>query len=85
MNEIISNDSSMSNFNIVFTSNRNPAQWREDFSEDDTLLCALDRIFDDATVFNIKGESHRGQKLEKIQLNAQTDSYIGYNQGQTVM
>ena len=57
------------NFNIVFTSNRNPAQWREDFSEDDTLLCALDRIFDDATVFNIKGESHRGQKLEKVSLS----------------
>ena len=34
------------------------------FNEDDALLCALDRIFDDATVFNIKGESFRGKKLE---------------------
>ena len=34
------------------------------FNEDDALLCALDRIFDDATVFNIKGESFRGKQLE---------------------
>ena len=32
------------------------------------LLCALDRIFDDATVFNIKGESFRGKKLETVAL-----------------
>ena len=36
------------NFNMIFTSNKNPALWREDFNEDTTLLCALDRIFDDA-------------------------------------
>ena len=36
------------NFNMIFTSNKNPALWREDFDEDATLLCALDRIFDDA-------------------------------------
>ena len=33
---------------MVFTSNKNPALWREDFNEDSTLLCALDRIFDEA-------------------------------------
>lgn len=55
-------------YNIVFTSNKNPAQWRENFNEDDALLCALDRIFDDATVFTIKGESHRGKNLEKVSL-----------------
>ena len=38
------------------------------FNEDDALLCSLDRIFDDATVFNIKGESFRGKKLETIAL-----------------
>ena len=38
--------------------------------EDDSLLCALDRIFDDATVFNIRGESFRGKKLETIALQA---------------
>ena len=56
------------NFNIVFTSNKHPSHWRSNFNEDDSLLCALDRIFDDATVFNIKGESFRGKKLETIAL-----------------
>lgn len=56
------------NFNIVFTSNKNPMQWRENFNEDDALLCALDRIFDDATVFTIRGESYRGRNTEKISL-----------------
>lgn len=58
------------NFNIVFTSNKNPSLWRGNFNEDDALLCALDRIFDDATVFNIKGESFRGKKLETVALQA---------------
>ena len=35
------------NFNMIFTSNKNPALWREDFDEDATLLCALDRIFEE--------------------------------------
>lgn len=56
------------NFNIVFTSNKSPSLWRSNFNEDDALLCSLDRIFDDATVFNIKGESFRGKKLETIAL-----------------
>ena len=56
------------NFNIVFTSNKHPSHWRTNFNEDDALLCALDRIFDDATVFNIKGESFRGKKLETVAL-----------------
>ena len=36
---------------MIFTSNKTPNQWGEYFSEDDTLLCSLDRVFDDATVF----------------------------------
>ena len=56
------------NFNIVFTSNKHPSHWRGNFNEDDALLCALDRIFDDATVFTIKGESFRGKKLETVAL-----------------
>ena len=55
-------------FNMIFTSNKNPALWREDFDEDATLLCALDRIFDDATVFKLRGEGFRGKKLETISL-----------------
>lgn len=50
--------------NIIFTSNKNPSEWREDFQEDNSLLCAMDRIFDDATVFSIRGESFRGKKTE---------------------
>ena len=55
-------------YNIVFTSNREPSLWRQDFHEEDTLLCALDRIFDDAAVFNFKGESFRGKRLETYAL-----------------
>lgn len=53
---------------MIFTSNKNPALWREDFEEDATLLCTLDRIFDDATVFKLRGESFRGKKLETVSL-----------------
>ena len=55
-------------FNTIFTSNKNPALWKDNFQEDDSLLCALDRIFDDATVFTIRGESFRGKNLEKVML-----------------
>ena len=55
-------------YNLVFTSNKSPSLWRENFNEDDALLCALDRIFDDATVFSIRGESFRGKRLETIAL-----------------
>ncbi len=57
-------------FNIVFASNKNPSLWRSNFNEDDALLCSLDRIFDDATVFNIKGDSYRGKRLETVSLQA---------------
>lgn len=33
-----------------------------------TLLCALDRIFEEATVFKLRGESFRGKKLETVSL-----------------
>ena len=55
---------------MIFTSNKTPNQWGEYFSEDDTLLCSLDRVFDDATVFMIKGDSYRGRKLETFGLEA---------------
>ena len=55
-------------FNVIFTSNKVPALWKENFDEDDALLCALDRIFYDATVFTFKGQSYRGKHLETIAL-----------------
>ena len=54
--------------NIIFTSNKLPSKWKANFNEDDALLCALDRIFDDAIVFNIKGEGYRGKRLETLAL-----------------
>ena len=51
---------------MIFTSNVSPDKWGEFFNEDSSLLCALDRIFDDATVFMMKGHSYRGKKLETI-------------------
>ena len=50
--------------------NKNPDKWSEYFSEDDSLLCALDRMFDNATVFLLNGDSYRGKNLETINLEA---------------
>ena len=55
---------------IIFTSNKSAHQWKEFFREDDDLLCALDRAFDDATVFMFKGTSYRGRRLETIPIQA---------------
>lgn len=56
--------------NMIFTSNKSPDKWDEYFGEDSSLLCALDRIFDDAMVFMIKGKSYRGSKCETISITA---------------
>ena len=64
-------------FNTVFTSNKNPARWRDIFNEDDALLCALDRIFDDAEVFKIRGESFRGKQL--VTMSFQTSRVKEFN------
>ena len=55
---------------MIFTSNKQPDSWAEYFTEDSTLLCTLDRIFDEASVFIFKGDSFRGQKTETIRLEA---------------
>ena len=51
---------------LILTSNIGPDKWSEFFSDDDSLLCSLDRIFDTATVFMMKGQSYRGRKCETI-------------------
>lgn len=56
--------------NVIFTSNKGPDKWGEFFSEDSSLLCALDRIFDNAAVFMIKGNSYRGSKCETVSVTA---------------
>lgn len=56
---------------MIFTSNKSPNTWGEFFNEDSSLLCALDRSFDMATVFMIKGNSYRGKQCETIALSAE--------------
>lgn len=56
--------------NMIFTSNKTPDKWGEFFGEDSSLLCALDRIFDDALVFMIKGSSYRGQNCKTVSITA---------------
>ena len=51
---------------LIMTSNIGPDKWSEFFSDDSSLLCSLDRIFDTATVFMMKGQSYRGRKCETI-------------------
>lgn len=53
---------------MILTSNTSPNKWGEVFGEDSSLLCSLDRIFDDATVFMMKGSSYRGKRQETIAL-----------------
>lgn len=64
---------------MIFTSNKSPDKWGEFFNEDSSLLCALDRIFDDAIVFMIKGNSYRGRKCETIALSAGEPSALPKN------
>lgn len=59
---------------MILTSNKTPVSWGEYFDEPDSLLCALDRIFDDALVFMMKGESCRGRKLETIAIEMRSTS-----------
>lgn len=55
---------------LILTSNLMPGKWGEFFSEDSSLLCSLDRIFDIATVFTIKGQTYRGKQCNTITLAA---------------
>lgn len=55
---------------MIFTSNKVPSSWDQYFVEQDSLLGALDRFFDESIVFMIKGESYRGRKTETISLEA---------------
>ena len=44
---------------MVLTSNVAPSGWDEFLAGDDTLPCALDRLFDKASVFMMRGPSYR--------------------------
>ena len=55
---------------MIFTSNKQPNDWSEFFRSEDDLKAALDRLFDDAKVITIKGESYRGRKREILAVEA---------------
>lgn len=55
---------------LILTSNTPVNNWDEFFTGDETLLCALDRIFDRATVFMMKGASFRGSELETFSVES---------------
>ena len=55
-------------FNIIFTSNKQPKFWKQSFAEEETLRCAMDRIFDDVMIFNFSGSSHRGKNREAFNI-----------------
>ena len=54
----------------VLTSNIAPSGWDEFFTGDDTLLCALGRLFDKASVFVMRGPSYRGRELDTYSVEA---------------
>lgn len=55
---------------MILTSNIAPSGWDEFFAGDDTLLCALDRLFDKASVFVMRGPSYRGRGLDTYSVEA---------------
>ena len=68
LNELFTEARKLDRVGKVMTSLVQPSAWRQNFTEEDSLLCALDRIFDDALIFNFNGETHRGLKKEVISL-----------------
>lgn len=55
---------------ILMTSNFTADKWDEFFTGGSTLLCMPDGLFDDATVFMIRGTSYRGSALETFSVEA---------------
>ena len=55
---------------MIPASNVAPSSWDEFFTGDETLLCALDRVFDKASVFMMRGPSYRGRGLDTYSVEA---------------
>ena len=55
---------------MILTSNAVAKDWPAFFTGDDTLLCTLDRIFDKASVFMMRGPSYRGKGLDTYSVEA---------------
>lgn len=55
---------------MVLTSNMSPSDWKGSFTGEDALLCALDRLFDNASVLMMRGPSYRGRGLDTYSVEA---------------
>ena len=55
---------------MILTSNMAPSSWNEFFTGDEALLCALDRVFDKASVSMMRGPSYRGRGLDTYSVEA---------------
>ena len=55
---------------LIPASNVAPSGWDEFLAGDDTLLCALDRVFDKASVLVMRGPSFRGRGLDTFSVEA---------------
>lgn len=55
---------------MILTSNAVASEWPKFFTGDDTLLCTLDRVFDKASVFMMRGPSYRGKGLDTYSVEA---------------
>lgn len=55
---------------MIVTSNKVPNTWGKYFIEQDAVLGAMDRFFDDSLVCMIKGESYRGKKTQTVSIEA---------------
>ena len=52
------------------TSNIAPIRWDEFYMGDNTLFCTLDRLFDKASAFVMRGPSYRGSGLDTYSVEA---------------
>jgi len=55
---------------MILTSNMAPSSWDEFLAGDEALPCALDRAFDKASVFMMRGPSYRGRGLDTYSVEA---------------
>lgn len=55
---------------LVLTSNTPVVNWSKFFHGGETLVCALDRVFDRASVFVMSGTTYRGRELETYSVEA---------------
>lgn len=55
---------------LVLTSNTPVVNWDRFFHGGETLVCALDRVFDRASVFMMSGTTYRGRELETYSVEA---------------